>query len=134
MAKSTINLLQELTIKQNFLPEYNFTQKIDETSLLMFECHVSCKQLKTSGTGSSKKEAKHNAAKNMLLLLDTNNTIPLPEDTSSSSLVATQSPAKTCDMSSLCKQSTVNRNYIGLLQVNFINCSSNITVSKLVLE
>ncbi|XP_071561809.1 uncharacterized protein [Temnothorax nylanderi] len=102
MAKSTINSLQEMSIKQGFskLPDYKFTERRLDGTTIQFTCNVFCnvslsQQLKACGTGTTKKEAKHNAAENMLLLLDTSSEheAPLPNE-----------------------ESTVDRNYIGLLQ------------------
>lgn len=144
MAKSAINLLQELTIKQGSMPKYDFSEKRVDKTIMQFTCYVSVKQLKTHGTGSSKKEAKHNAAENMLSLLNTNNKIPPPTDISLSFVTnVMRSPANVYEMSSLSNQSTtvnkstvngqhIERNYVGLLQVNFMNCSSNIKVQKIV--
>ncbi|XP_071654044.1 uncharacterized protein [Temnothorax longispinosus] len=125
MAKSTINSLQEMSIKQGFtkLPDYKFTEKRLDGTTIQFTCNVFCnvslsRQLKACGTGTSKKEAKHNAAENMLLLLDTNHEAPLPIDNLSSSSVAniTHSPEKVYETSSPNEESTVDRNYVGLLQ------------------
>ncbi|XP_024892854.1 uncharacterized protein LOC112468057 isoform X2 [Temnothorax curvispinosus] len=125
MAKSTINSLQEMSIKQGFtkLPDYKFTEKRLDGTTIQFTCNVFCnvtrsRQFKACGTGTSKKEAKHNAAENMLLLLDTNHEAPLPIDNLSSSSVAniTHSPEKVYETSSPNEESTVDRNYVGLLQ------------------
>ncbi|XP_018407664.1 PREDICTED: uncharacterized protein LOC108783566 [Cyphomyrmex costatus] len=82
MAKSEINILQELLVKQGSVPIYSFSEKKNDYQT-QFICDVICKQMITSGTGRSKKEAKHNAARNMLSLLATNNLILLPVVTSS---------------------------------------------------
>jgi len=127
MAKSEINLLQELSIKQGFIPIYDFTEKRISGISIQFTCYVSCKELRVHGTGNTKKEAKHNAARNMLSLLATNNKISLPvdtlaSDTATSSVANTlQSPVKICEK-------TAEHNYVGLLQVSFMSHLSNITV------
>jgi len=145
MAKSEISLLQELSVKQGFIPTYNFTEKRINAISIQFTCYVFCKELKTHGTGFTKKEAKHNAARNMLSLLATNNKISLPVDTLASDTVASsvantlsvdtlasntiassvgntlQTPVKVCEK-------TAERNYVGLLQVSFMSHQSNITV------
>lgn len=130
MAKSAINLLQELSIKQGYIPIYNFMDKKIDSASMQFTCNVRCTEFSAYGTGNTKKEAKHNAAKEMLSLLVTNNQISLPVDTSSSSIANTlQSSAKVYEMSPS-KQPTIDRNYIGLLQVNFMSCLSNIIVQN----
>ncbi|XP_012061903.1 PREDICTED: uncharacterized protein LOC105625172, partial [Atta cephalotes] len=101
MAKSEINLLRELSIKRGFMPIYNW---------------------------STKKEAKHNAARNMLSLL-TNHKISLSVVTPqivTSPIVTNilQNPEQICNTSSSVpfskdnsnKQFTVEHNYIGMLQ------------------
>ncbi|XP_011693844.1 PREDICTED: uncharacterized protein LOC105453502 isoform X2 [Wasmannia auropunctata] len=113
MAKSDINLLQELLIKEGSLPVYYFTENSIDAIHKQFICNVVCKQLTTYGTGSCKKEAKHNAARNMLAKLSANNIISLPTDyTLSPAANGLQSPAKASPSP---KQSTPERNYIGML-------------------
>lgn len=135
MAKSSINLLQELSIKQGYMPIYNFSEKRNDVNF-EFVCHVSCKELKATGTGSSKKEAKHDAAQNMLSLLNPNNAVPTNTLSSSSVANVIQSPAK--EMSSSCIQpapsATINCNYVGMLQVNFMSSISNVTVQRLAVK
>ncbi|KAG5330609.1 STAU2 protein, partial [Acromyrmex charruanus] len=129
MAKSEINLLQELSIKRGFMPIYNFSEK-NINYQKQFMCNVACAKLITHGTGNSKKEAKHNAARNMLSLLATNHKIPLSVVTPqvvTSPIVTniSQNPEKVCNTSSSVpfrkednsnKQFTVRYNYIGMLQ------------------
>lgn len=133
-SKSAINLLQEMTVTKGYIPVYNFMEKRIDSVSIQFTCSVSCQQMNACGVGNSKKEAKHNAARNMLLLLENNNKIPLPVDTLSSASVANiiQGPAKVSETSPSCKQLAVDRNYVGLLQVNFMNCLSKIIVQRLV--
>ncbi|KAG5336100.1 STAU2 protein, partial [Acromyrmex heyeri] len=119
MAKSEINLLQELSIKRGFMPIYNFSEK-NINYQKEFICNVACAKLVTHGTGNSKKEAKHNAARNMLSLLATNHKIPLsvvtPQVVTSSIVTSvvtspivtniSQNPEKVCNTSSneFCQQ------------------------------
>ncbi|XP_011633125.1 interferon-inducible double-stranded RNA-dependent protein kinase activator A-like [Pogonomyrmex barbatus] len=127
MSKSVINVLQELSLKQGFIPIYNFTEKKSNENNLQFICNVSCKQFKTFGTGSSKKEAKHNAAENMLSLLDTNNEISLPADFSLEHIISSNlSPVKNTVFTKICETSlspqsvqSVDCNYVGMLQELF---------------
>jgi len=127
MAKSEISLLQELSAKQKFIPTYEFTEKRISGISIQFTCYVSCKELRTHGTGNTKKEAKHNAARNMLSLLATNDKISLPVDTLASDTVASsvantlQSPVKVYENPAEC-------NYVGLLQVSSMSHLSNITI------
>ncbi|XP_012530724.1 histone-lysine N-methyltransferase eggless isoform X2 [Monomorium pharaonis] len=115
--KSPINLLQELLIKEGCTPIYNFMETRMDMVNRQFICIVSCKGLNESGTGISKKEAKQNAAKNMLLLLAKNNKISLSGDTLPLPSAANieQSSAKDNTLP-LCKQSTTACNYVGMLQ------------------
>ncbi|XP_012533572.1 uncharacterized protein LOC105835118 isoform X2 [Monomorium pharaonis] len=85
--KSNISLLQEVLIKKGYVPIYHFMEKNIDMISKQFVCVVSCKTFKATGTGNSKKQAKHDAAKNMLSLLVEKNEISLPVDISSSSSV-----------------------------------------------
>lgn len=124
-SKSAINLLQEISVKKGYVPIYNFLEKKIDYVSMQFICNVSCQRMNAQGVGQTKKEAKHNAARNMLLLLKNDN-IPLPVNTLPSSSVANiQSSARVSETSPLCVPLTVDRNYVGLLQVNFMNCLSN---------
>ncbi|XP_011876708.1 PREDICTED: uncharacterized protein LOC105566916 isoform X2 [Vollenhovia emeryi] len=120
--KSAINTLQEISIKQGYMPMYNFLERIDGgKNSSQFICNVFCKQLSANGVGSCKKHAKLDAAKKMLLLLGANNTVPFPVDARSSPSVADvkQSPASACEASpssTYGAQPTVHCNYIGMLQ------------------
>ncbi|XP_018303920.1 uncharacterized protein [Mycetomoellerius zeteki] len=146
MAKSEINMLQELSVKQGFMPIYNFSEK-NISYKKQFICNVACKKFMAHGTGNTKKEAKHNAARNMLSMLATNyndndndNDVSLPTVTSSvvtpladTSPVVTpladtspevtnisQDSVKVCNTSPneyiSNEQFTVEHNYIGMLQ------------------
>ncbi|XP_014467461.1 PREDICTED: uncharacterized protein LOC106740693 [Dinoponera quadriceps] len=65
MSKSPINILQEILVKEGYAPKY-----FCSFDAFHFKCEVTCKNLSASGTGTNKKEAKHNAALNMLSLLN----------------------------------------------------------------
>ncbi|XP_032690394.1 uncharacterized protein LOC116853423 [Odontomachus brunneus] len=65
MNKSPINILQEILIKEGCVPNYSYILDISE-----FKCEVTCKNLSAIGIGPNKKEAKYNAAVNMLSLLN----------------------------------------------------------------
>ncbi|KYN30805.1 Double-stranded RNA-binding protein Staufen like protein 2 [Trachymyrmex septentrionalis] len=128
MAKSEINLLQELSVKRGFMPIYNFSEN-NINYKKEFICNVVCKELITHGTGSTKKEAKHNAARNMLSLLATNrkisSSVVTPQIVTSPIVTnVSQNPEKVFNTSSVSfpkeynsnKQFTVEHNYIGMLQ------------------
>lgn len=66
MNKSPINVLQEILVKEGCIPNYSYILDISE-----FKCEVTCKNLSAIGIGINKKEAKYNAAVNMLSLLNT---------------------------------------------------------------
>lgn len=120
MNKSPINLLQELLIKEGYTPKYSLS--IDGTD---FKYEVTCKNLSTIGIGVNKKEAKHNAALNMLSLLNitvlpkiqkTNNNL---QDVRFSNTAYNNSQSNSINISSsLNTQIYPENNFVGLLQVS----------------
>lgn len=72
MAKTPISLLQELLIKEGQFPQYDDVGIRSDGVCCYFVCRVGYKNLSAEGMGTTKKEAKHQAAKNMLSLLCSN--------------------------------------------------------------
>ncbi|XP_020298319.1 double-stranded RNA-binding protein Staufen homolog [Pseudomyrmex gracilis] len=70
MARSPISILQEFVVKQGYIPTYDFFIHNN-----YFGCKVTCGDLSIDGEGKSKKEAKVNAATNMLLMLTKNTSL-----------------------------------------------------------
>ncbi|XP_050451955.1 RISC-loading complex subunit TARBP2-like isoform X2 [Cataglyphis hispanica] len=116
MAKSPISILQELSIKEGYVPIYDFIGVKTDGIYNQFVCKVKCKEFSTEGVGYSKKDAKHNAAKNMLLLLPKKNEISILSPIANTIQISTP---KICEPSSPRIQtlSSPNHvNYVGLLQ------------------
>lgn len=76
MSKTAVTVLQEVCTKLGTLPGYTEILSMVETYQRQFTIRVSWKNYNTEGTAANKKEAKQNAAKNMLLLLLSSNEIP----------------------------------------------------------
>ncbi|XP_066143097.1 RISC-loading complex subunit tarbp2-like [Euwallacea fornicatus] len=67
MLKSPVSVLQEYTVKKNLPFPYYHYQVLEEISNIpTFECSVAVGNNKASAIGSTKKEAKHNAASKVL--------------------------------------------------------------------
>ncbi|XP_046833809.1 RISC-loading complex subunit tarbp2-like [Vespa crabro] len=77
MAKTPIMILQELGVKEGFLPTYisTYSQTSKNVNIFMFE--VKYKDLSAVGQALNKKEAKQNAAQNMLMLLRESKSTPI---------------------------------------------------------
>ncbi|KAI4487848.1 hypothetical protein M0802_011736 [Mischocyttarus mexicanus] len=80
MAKTPISILQEFGMKEGFLPEYTLVSAKVINNLNVFKVQVKYKDLLAEGEALNKKEAKHNAAKNMIILIqNTAHTIKIEE-------------------------------------------------------
>lgn len=123
MAKSPVSTLQELSIKQGYVPIYDYIGVKTDGIYNQFVYRVNCKKFSAEGVGYSKKDAKHNAAENMLLLLAKENEISVLSPVANTIQIST--PTKICEPSPPRIQtlSSPNHvNYVGLLQVNFVIC------------
>lgn len=69
MSKTPVSLLQEKAMKQGYIPRYEYVGVKNNGIYSTFLYKVACKDLSANGTGYTKQEAKHDAAKNILLLL-----------------------------------------------------------------
>ena len=69
--KNPISLLQEVMIKKKSMVHYEFLNSVEDhtDSDKPFTCKVQCNGLSAIGRGYRKKEAKHNAAKALLEIL-----------------------------------------------------------------
>lgn len=132
MAKSPISLLQELAIKQGYVPIYNYVSEKKDGIYNRFVCRVDCKNFNAEGVGTSKKDAKQNAAKKMLSLLADKNEISVLLPIANK--IETSKPVKICESilpsTTEAESSPKLVNYIGLLQVNFVICLSHNTMVK----
>ncbi|BES97370.1 Double-stranded RNA Hypothetical protein motif [Nesidiocoris tenuis] len=70
--KTPVTLLQELLTKKKLIPTYNLILNGDGTHEPIFKYEVSADGLRAVGTGKSKKEAKHDAAHMLLLMMEQN--------------------------------------------------------------
>ncbi|XP_029665422.1 RISC-loading complex subunit TARBP2-like [Formica exsecta] len=117
MAKSPISVLQELSVKQGYVPIYNYTGVKKVGIYDQFVCRVECKQFNAEGVGNSKKDAKQNAAENMLSLLTEENELSVLSPVANKAQIST--PTKICEPTSPSRiqaLSSSNVNYVGLLQ------------------
>jgi hypothetical protein len=105
MKKTPVSMLQEMMVKKGSIPNYQLIYNGGGSHQNIFTFQVSCDDLKASGTGRCKKDAKHEAAiamleaiakQNGLLQLPASpcespvrNPSPVPEPISSKSLATT---------------------------------------------
>ncbi|KAL7304211.1 hypothetical protein TKK_0003405 [Trichogramma kaykai] len=88
-AKTPVSLLQEMMIKQGCVPNWQLIHDGGGGHENTFTFGVTCDGLKAQGTGRSKKDAKHNAAKALLQKIAERNNLPqLPPS-------VTESPVRT---------------------------------------
>ncbi|XP_043261737.1 interferon-inducible double-stranded RNA-dependent protein kinase activator A-like [Colletes gigas] len=66
MSKTPISILQEMMVKKQIVPDYQLIHDGGGTHINTFVYKVTCDGLTANGTGRSKKDAKHQAAKAML--------------------------------------------------------------------
>lgn len=69
MAKTPVSLLQELYVKKGITPKYDLVQIEGAVHEPTFKCRVSVGEVYATGSGQSKKKAKHEAAKSILTKL-----------------------------------------------------------------
>ncbi|KAL6436381.1 hypothetical protein ACFW04_004715 [Cataglyphis niger] len=120
MAKSPISILQELSVKQGYVPIYDYIGVKTDGIYNQFVYRVKCKTFIAEGVGCSKKNAKHNAAENMLLLLAKENEISVLSPIANT---IHSTPTKICEPSPPRIQtlSSPNHvNYVGLLQEFYV--------------
>ncbi|XP_078046748.1 interferon-inducible double-stranded RNA-dependent protein kinase activator A [Augochlora pura] len=87
MIKTPVSILQEMMVKQQTVPDYQLIHDGGGTHMNTFTYQVSCDGLSATGTGRSKKDAKHEAAKAMLEAIATHRGyLQLPAPTSQSPL------------------------------------------------
>lgn len=66
MNKTPVSILQEMMVKKQIVPDYELVHDGGGTHINTFTYKVTCDGLSANGTGRSKKDAKHEAAKAML--------------------------------------------------------------------
>lgn len=66
MSKTPVSILQEMMVKMQMIPNYELIHDGGGTHMNTFTYRVTCEGLIATGTGRSKKDAKHEAAKAML--------------------------------------------------------------------
>ncbi|KAK2587046.1 hypothetical protein KPH14_011000 [Odynerus spinipes] len=66
MNKTPVSILQEMMVKKHMVPDYVLIHDGGGTHMNTFTYRVTCEGLSATGTGRSKKDAKHEAAKAML--------------------------------------------------------------------
>lgn len=66
MNKTPVSILQEMMVKKQTVPNYELIHNGGGTHINVFTYQVSCDGLTATGTGRSKKDAKHEAAQAML--------------------------------------------------------------------
>nr|XP_033322694.1 interferon-inducible double-stranded RNA-dependent protein kinase activator A homolog [Megalopta genalis] len=87
MIKTPVSILQEMMVKQQSVPDYQLIHDGGGTHMNTFTYQVTCDGLTANGTGRSKKDAKHEAAKAMLETIATHRGyLQLPAPTSQSPL------------------------------------------------
>ncbi|XP_035720461.1 RISC-loading complex subunit TARBP2-like [Vespa mandarinia] len=90
MSKTPVSILQEMMVKMQMIPNYELIHDGGGTHVNTFTYRVTCEGLSATGTGRSKKDAKHEAAKAMLEKIAAHRAYPqLPASPA-------QSPIKTC--------------------------------------
>ncbi|XP_072751925.1 RISC-loading complex subunit TARBP2-like [Anoplolepis gracilipes] len=118
MNKSPISLLQELSVKQGYVPKYDCIGLKVEGAYNRFVYRVKCKDFVAEGVGNSKKDAKQDAAEKMLSLLANKNEISLQSPVANK--IGISIPIKFYEPTSLSRMKTEsspdNINYVGLLQ------------------
>lgn len=66
MSKTPVSILQEMMVKNLSIPAYELIHDGGGSHINTFTYRVTCDGLTATGTGRSKKDAKHEAAKAML--------------------------------------------------------------------
>lgn len=76
MIKTPVSILQEMMVKEQTVPNYELIHDGGGTHMNTFTYQVTCDGLRAIGTGRSKKDAKHEAAKAMLEVIATHRGYP----------------------------------------------------------
>lgn len=114
MAKTPVTILQELGVKECIIPKYTIISQGNNAGVIQFTFQVEYKDNCVSGTASSKKQAKQNAAQNMLQLLQKSKDItgsPL-QRLSNENNIDIEKPSSISN-----PINSTFTNYVGLLQV-----------------
>ncbi|KAL2747287.1 RISC-loading complex subunit tarbp2-like, partial [Vespula maculifrons] len=118
MGKTAIMILQELGMKEGFLPVYTLLRSQTGKQINIFTFKVQYKDFSAIGQALNKKDAKQKAAQNMLTLLEDPNNISKTKPLSSSNDIYPDASPSTSGQALL--DSTLMyedlRNYVGSLQ------------------
>ena len=76
MSKTPVSILQEMMVKKQLVPNYELIHDGGGTHMNTFTYQVTCDGHRASGTGRSKKDAKHEAAHAMLKVIASYNSYP----------------------------------------------------------
>nr|XP_050868867.1 RISC-loading complex subunit tarbp2-like isoform X1 [Vespula vulgaris] len=118
MVKTAIMILQELGVKEGFLPVYTLLRSETGKHISIFTYEVKYKDFSATGQALSKKDAKQKAAQNMLTLLEDPNDISKTRPLSSSNDIYPDASPSTSGQALL--DSTLMhedlKNYVGSLQ------------------
>ncbi|KAI4479360.1 hypothetical protein M0804_011145 [Polistes exclamans] len=124
MAKTPISLLQEFGMKEGFLPEYKIISQCVADNVNVFKFQVKYKDLLAVGMALNKKQAKHNAAENMIKLVknSTSNSnkkqiVSLKQNISETKqMLSLKNSYSNFDSFSIKSETVDTTNYIGKLQ------------------
>ncbi|KOC62095.1 Interferon-inducible double stranded RNA-dependent protein kinase activator A [Habropoda laboriosa] len=93
MSKTPVSILQEMMVKEHIVPKYELVHDGGGTHMNTFIYRVTCGSMYANGTGRSKKDAKHEAAKALLEIIVANRNYPQLPASPAQSPVRTPLPA-----------------------------------------
>ncbi|XP_043679199.1 RISC-loading complex subunit tarbp2-like [Vespula pensylvanica] len=115
MGKTAVMILQELGVKEGFLPVYTLIRSQTGKHINIFTFEVRYKDFSATGQALTKKDAKQKAAQNMLTLLeDPNDTSKAKPSLSSNNIYPGTSSGQALLDSTLTHEDL--KNYVGSLQ------------------
>nr|XP_050868865.1 RISC-loading complex subunit tarbp2-like [Vespula vulgaris] len=115
MGKTAIMILQELGMKEGFLPVYTLLRSQTGKQINIFTFKVQYKEFSAIGQALNKKDAKQKAAQNMLILLEDPNDISKTKPLSSSNDIYPDTSSVPALLDSTLMDEDL-RNYVGSLQ------------------
>lgn len=115
MGKTAIMILQELGVKEGFLPVYTLLRSQTGKHINIFTVEVKYKDFSATGQALSKKDAKQKAAQNMLTLLEDPNDISKTKPLLSSNDIYPDTSSGEALLDSTLMHEDL-KNYVGSLQ------------------